>query len=100
MRGRRVWFETVMTTGPAPAFEGDKVTLSLWMTPLRADRDRRPRVVPEVLVAAARHEAADRDPASAPALLDPTAENLPEPDRPARQQEVELLPGCAGSESR
>ena len=34
MRGRRVWFETVMTTGPAPTFEGETVTLSLWITPL------------------------------------------------------------------
>ena len=33
-----VWFEIVISTGPAPSFDGETVTLSSWITPVSASR--------------------------------------------------------------
>src|SRR5918994_6040444 len=36
--GLSVWFEIVISTGPAPTFDGDTVTSSSWITPVSATR--------------------------------------------------------------
>jgi hypothetical protein len=33
-----VWFEIVISTGPAPSFDGDTETASFWITPVSASR--------------------------------------------------------------
>src|ERR687898_2409093 len=86
--GLSVWFEIVISTGPAPTFDGDTVTSSSWITPVSATRtgarawfskSSSPQP-PKSAVAIAR-------PAHAVALI-PTDWNLTEPDRFTRQYQV------------
>src|SRR3954447_11978473 len=92
-----VWFESVISTGPAPTLFGDTVTLSGWMTPVNSSGtggrglfskssppqpDTIVRSVPAARRATARNQRVFR------AALIPRATTLTEPHRPPRGQEA------------
>ena len=97
--GSSVWLAIVMSTGPAPNFAGDTVTLSGLDHARELDGHGLTRVVLEILVAAAASDAAecDRQQCRGAAWRLPSrghplrTRTLTEPDRPARSHErVEL----------
>src|SRR5918999_3489829 len=83
-----VWFEIVISTGPAPTFDGDTVPSSSWITPVSATRTgARGSFSKSSSPQPPRIAAAIASPAHAVALI-PTTGNLTEPDRFTRQYQV------------